>query len=149
MNFKIVLRGRVVDPHSVVSDLKYVECIKYKPQVDGITEVSSRLDLWKWLHLLGLWSFYWSIKFFLLTIEKSIPMRLYFWKLLHLLGLANFYWSSKIVLVNYWEKWLYWCSMLWCGNYTWCWDIASVDRVSFFLSSLSVEFTSYISRRKQ
>ncbi|KAH7686239.1 ATPase domain of HSP90 chaperone/DNA topoisomerase II/histidine kinase protein [Dioscorea alata] len=38
INFKIVLRGRVVDPHSVVSDLKYVECIKYKPQVDGITE---------------------------------------------------------------------------------------------------------------
>ncbi|KAM0945812.1 putative morc, S5 domain 2 protein [Dioscorea sansibarensis] len=38
MNFKIVLRGGVVDPHSIVSDLKYVECIKYKPQVDGITE---------------------------------------------------------------------------------------------------------------
>ncbi|KAJ0971504.1 hypothetical protein J5N97_019463 [Dioscorea zingiberensis] len=38
VNFKIVLRGRVVEPHIIVNDLNYVECIKYKPKVDGIIE---------------------------------------------------------------------------------------------------------------
>uniref|UniRef100_A0A1D1Z8J6 MORC family CW-type zinc finger protein 4 n=1 Tax=Anthurium amnicola TaxID=1678845 RepID=A0A1D1Z8J6_9ARAE len=37
-NFQIILRGRVVEPHHLVNDLKYVECIKYQPQSVGITE---------------------------------------------------------------------------------------------------------------
>ncbi|XP_038982937.1 protein MICRORCHIDIA 6-like isoform X2 [Phoenix dactylifera] len=32
-SFKIILRGRVVDPHYIVNDLKFRECIRYKPQV--------------------------------------------------------------------------------------------------------------------
>ncbi|XP_010936597.1 protein MICRORCHIDIA 6 isoform X2 [Elaeis guineensis] len=32
-SFKIILRGQVVDPHHIVNDLKFRECIRYKPQV--------------------------------------------------------------------------------------------------------------------
>ncbi|KAJ6797113.1 protein MICRORCHIDIA 6-like [Iris pallida] len=37
-SFKIVLRGRVVEPHCLVNDLRFRECIKYKPQVGLIME---------------------------------------------------------------------------------------------------------------
>lgn len=37
--FKILLRGKVVEPHSLVEDLKFIECIKYNPTFDGIKEV--------------------------------------------------------------------------------------------------------------
>ncbi|KAJ4769204.1 MORC family CW-type zinc finger protein 4 [Rhynchospora pubera] len=36
--FRIIICGRIVDPHSVVSDLMYRECIKYRPQVGHIFE---------------------------------------------------------------------------------------------------------------
>lgn len=36
--FKILLRGKVVEPHSLVEDLKFIECIKYNPTFDGIKE---------------------------------------------------------------------------------------------------------------
>ncbi|CAM0912170.1 unnamed protein product [Alopecurus aequalis] len=32
-HFKVILCGRVVEPHHIVSDLIYRECIKYRPQV--------------------------------------------------------------------------------------------------------------------
>ncbi|KAL6909770.1 hypothetical protein ACP4OV_001429 [Aristida adscensionis] len=37
-SFRIILCGRAVEPHSVVSDLIYRECIRYRPQVEEITE---------------------------------------------------------------------------------------------------------------
>lgn len=37
-NFKIILRGQVVKHHHIANDLKYRECIKYRPQVGGIAE---------------------------------------------------------------------------------------------------------------
>ncbi|KAK8943607.1 hypothetical protein KSP40_PGU017162 [Platanthera guangdongensis] len=33
-NFKILLRGVVVMPHHIITDLMYIECIRYRPQVD-------------------------------------------------------------------------------------------------------------------
>ncbi|XP_010936621.2 protein MICRORCHIDIA 6 isoform X2 [Elaeis guineensis] len=36
--FKIILRGQVIEHHHIASDLRYCECIKYKPQVGGRTE---------------------------------------------------------------------------------------------------------------
>ena len=38
-NFKIVLRGCDVEPHNIVNDLMYRECVLYKPQIAGLTEV--------------------------------------------------------------------------------------------------------------
>lgn len=37
--FKIILRGEAVEPHHIVNDLMYRECILYRPNVGGITEV--------------------------------------------------------------------------------------------------------------
>ncbi|KAI0529549.1 hypothetical protein KFK09_002101 [Dendrobium nobile] len=37
-NFKIFLRGHLVDPHYIAEDLLYKQCIKYKPQVAGTIE---------------------------------------------------------------------------------------------------------------
>lgn len=37
--FKILLRGKVVEPHSLVDDLNFIECIKYNPTFDGSKEV--------------------------------------------------------------------------------------------------------------
>ncbi|CAL5042866.1 unnamed protein product [Urochloa decumbens] len=37
--FQIILCGRAVEPHFVVNDLMYPECIKYRPQVEVTTEV--------------------------------------------------------------------------------------------------------------
>lgn len=39
MNFRIILRGHVVDPHYIVNDLKFREGIKYRPQLLGNMEV--------------------------------------------------------------------------------------------------------------
>ncbi|XP_020251479.1 protein MICRORCHIDIA 6-like [Asparagus officinalis] len=39
-NFRIILRGQVVQPHHIINDLNFIECIKYKPQVYGIEEPS-------------------------------------------------------------------------------------------------------------
>ncbi|KQK08254.1 protein MICRORCHIDIA 6 isoform X2 [Brachypodium distachyon] len=39
-NFRIILRGRDVDSHNVVNDLMYRECVLYKPQIAGLTELS-------------------------------------------------------------------------------------------------------------
>ncbi|KAJ1691490.1 hypothetical protein LUZ63_015645 [Rhynchospora breviuscula] len=36
--FRILICGRIVDPHTVVSDLVYRECIKYRPQVGHTSE---------------------------------------------------------------------------------------------------------------
>lgn len=33
-NFKILLRGVEVTPHHIITDLMYIECIRYRPQVD-------------------------------------------------------------------------------------------------------------------
>ncbi|TVU11226.1 hypothetical protein EJB05_44799 [Eragrostis curvula] len=38
-NFRIILCGRAVEPHRIAHDLIYRECIKYRPQVNEITEV--------------------------------------------------------------------------------------------------------------
>ncbi|KAF0917365.1 hypothetical protein E2562_017823 [Oryza meyeriana var. granulata] len=38
-HFKVILCGRVVEPHHVVNDLIYCECIKYRPQVGINIEV--------------------------------------------------------------------------------------------------------------
>ncbi|KAM0932844.1 putative histidine kinase/HSP90-like ATPase superfamily, morc, S5 domain 2 [Dioscorea sansibarensis] len=38
MNFRIILRGHVVDPHYIVNDLKFREGIKYRPQLSGNME---------------------------------------------------------------------------------------------------------------
>ncbi|XP_039144137.1 protein MICRORCHIDIA 6-like isoform X1 [Dioscorea cayenensis subsp. rotundata] len=38
MNFRIILRGHVVDPHYIVNDLKFREGIKYRPQLLGNME---------------------------------------------------------------------------------------------------------------
>ncbi|XP_066373876.1 protein MICRORCHIDIA 6-like [Miscanthus floridulus] len=40
-NFQIILCGRAVEPHYVVNDLIYRECIKYRPQVEVTTEVDA------------------------------------------------------------------------------------------------------------
>ncbi|OAY69257.1 MORC family CW-type zinc finger protein 4, partial [Ananas comosus] len=37
-SFRIVLRGRDVTPHHIVDDLKFRECIKYRPQILGSKE---------------------------------------------------------------------------------------------------------------
>ncbi|KAL0927964.1 hypothetical protein M5K25_002192 [Dendrobium thyrsiflorum] len=37
-NFKIFLRGHLVDPHYIAEDLLYKQCIKYKPQVASTIE---------------------------------------------------------------------------------------------------------------
>ncbi|ONK69728.1 uncharacterized protein A4U43_C05F26100 [Asparagus officinalis] len=37
--FKIILRGEVVMQHHVVNDLIYLECVMYRPQVEGYPEV--------------------------------------------------------------------------------------------------------------
>ncbi|KAG2589358.1 hypothetical protein PVAP13_5NG240100 [Panicum virgatum] len=39
-DFKIVLRGCDVEPHNIVNDLMYRECVLYKPQIAGLTESS-------------------------------------------------------------------------------------------------------------
>ncbi|TVU34108.1 hypothetical protein EJB05_15936 [Eragrostis curvula] len=39
-NFRIILRGHDVEPHNVVNDLMYRECVLYKPQIAGLTEPS-------------------------------------------------------------------------------------------------------------
>jgi len=39
-HFKLILRGRVVDHHTIAADLKFPEFILYKPQVGGSKEVS-------------------------------------------------------------------------------------------------------------
>ncbi|KAG2598389.1 hypothetical protein PVAP13_5KG358400 [Panicum virgatum] len=39
-NFRIVLRGCDVEPHNIVNDLMYRECVLYKPQIAGLTESS-------------------------------------------------------------------------------------------------------------
>jgi hypothetical protein len=45
-NFQIILCGRAVEPHYVVNDLMYRECIIYRPHVEVTTEVcSTRLSL--------------------------------------------------------------------------------------------------------
>ncbi|XP_020571832.1 protein MICRORCHIDIA 6-like isoform X2 [Phalaenopsis equestris] len=38
-NFKILLRGLEVEPHHIIKDLLYIECIRYRPQVDINKEV--------------------------------------------------------------------------------------------------------------
>lgn len=38
--FRIILRGCDVEPHNVVNDLMYRECVLYKPQIAGLTESS-------------------------------------------------------------------------------------------------------------
>ncbi|MQL80396.1 hypothetical protein Taro_012842 [Colocasia esculenta] len=38
-HFQIFLRGQVVEPHHLVNDLKFIECIKYQPQGMTIGEV--------------------------------------------------------------------------------------------------------------
>lgn len=37
-NFSMILRGKVVEHHSIVHDLKYPECILYRPQTGGAKE---------------------------------------------------------------------------------------------------------------
>lgn len=37
--FRIILRGRDIEYHNIAEDLKYVQFIKYMPQVDGNLEV--------------------------------------------------------------------------------------------------------------
>ncbi|KAF8696628.1 hypothetical protein HU200_036246 [Digitaria exilis] len=39
-NFRIILRGCDVEPHNIVNDLMYRECVLYKPQIAGLTEPS-------------------------------------------------------------------------------------------------------------
>ncbi|KAJ1283887.1 hypothetical protein BS78_03G161500 [Paspalum vaginatum] len=38
--FRIILRGRDVEPHNIVNDLMYRECVLYKPQIAGLIEPS-------------------------------------------------------------------------------------------------------------
>lgn len=38
-HFKVILCGRVIEPHHIASDLMYRECIKYRPQVGVSTEI--------------------------------------------------------------------------------------------------------------
>uniref|UniRef100_A0A0D9V1V9 Morc S5 domain-containing protein n=1 Tax=Leersia perrieri TaxID=77586 RepID=A0A0D9V1V9_9ORYZ len=40
-NFRIVLRGHDVEPHNVINDLMYPECVLYKPHIAGAAEVSA------------------------------------------------------------------------------------------------------------
>lgn len=40
-HFKVILCGQVVEPHHIVNDLIYCECIKYRPQVGINIEVCS------------------------------------------------------------------------------------------------------------
>ncbi|GJN18653.1 hypothetical protein PR202_gb05835 [Eleusine coracana subsp. coracana] len=37
-NFRIILREHDVEPHNIVNDLMYRECVLYKPQISGLTE---------------------------------------------------------------------------------------------------------------
>ncbi|VAH76835.1 unnamed protein product [Triticum turgidum subsp. durum] len=39
-SFRIILRGQDVEPHNVVNDLLYRECVLYKPQIAGLPELS-------------------------------------------------------------------------------------------------------------
>ncbi|KAK3161025.1 hypothetical protein QOZ80_1BG0070650 [Eleusine coracana subsp. coracana] len=39
-NFRIILREHDVEPHNIVNDLMYRECVLYKPQISGLTELS-------------------------------------------------------------------------------------------------------------
>ncbi|KAF5190524.1 Microrchidia-like protein [Thalictrum thalictroides] len=39
-NFRIILRGRVVEHHNIANDLKFPEFILYKPQISGSTEAA-------------------------------------------------------------------------------------------------------------
>ncbi|XP_062201828.1 protein MICRORCHIDIA 6-like [Phragmites australis] len=39
-NFRIILRECDVEPHNIVNDLMYRECVLYKPQIAGLTEPS-------------------------------------------------------------------------------------------------------------
>ncbi|KAL6597872.1 hypothetical protein ACP70R_046677 [Stipagrostis hirtigluma subsp. patula] len=39
-NFRIILRGCDVEPHNIVNDLMYRECVLYRPQIAGLTESS-------------------------------------------------------------------------------------------------------------
>ncbi|KAI5007492.1 hypothetical protein ZWY2020_051240 [Hordeum vulgare] len=39
-SFRIILRGQDVEPHNVVNDLMYRECVLYKPQIAGLPELS-------------------------------------------------------------------------------------------------------------
>ncbi|XP_062213135.1 protein MICRORCHIDIA 6-like [Phragmites australis] len=39
-SFRIILRGCDVEPHNIVNDLMYRECVLYKPQIAGLTESS-------------------------------------------------------------------------------------------------------------
>ncbi|KAJ3685922.1 hypothetical protein LUZ61_015086 [Rhynchospora tenuis] len=39
-NFEIILRGEAVEPHHIVNDLMYRECILYRPNVGGITQAA-------------------------------------------------------------------------------------------------------------
>ncbi|KAG2606121.1 hypothetical protein PVAP13_4NG147600 [Panicum virgatum] len=38
-SFQIILCGRTVEPHCAINDLRFRECIKYRPQVEVTTEV--------------------------------------------------------------------------------------------------------------
>lgn len=38
-NFQIILCGKAVEPHYIVNDLKYCECIRYRPQLEPTSEV--------------------------------------------------------------------------------------------------------------
>ncbi|KAL5228135.1 hypothetical protein ABZP36_016400 [Zizania latifolia] len=40
-NFRIILRGHDVEPHNIVNDLIYPECVLYKPQIAGLAELSA------------------------------------------------------------------------------------------------------------
>ncbi|KAG8051676.1 hypothetical protein GUJ93_ZPchr0001g30350 [Zizania palustris] len=40
-NFRIILRGHDVEPHNIVNDLIYPECVLYKPQIAGLSELSA------------------------------------------------------------------------------------------------------------
>lgn len=42
--FRIILRGQEVEHHSIARDLKFCECIKYKPQVGGRIEVCAKVN---------------------------------------------------------------------------------------------------------
>lgn len=48
--FRIILRGRDVEPHNIVNDLMYRECVLYKPQIAGLTEVLCKSHLQACLH---------------------------------------------------------------------------------------------------
>jgi hypothetical protein len=41
-HFKVILCGRVVEPHHIVNDLIYRECVEYRPRVGVSAQVCSR-----------------------------------------------------------------------------------------------------------